>query len=285
MRNELVFRCPKCFHHKPKLSVNIETDEFNCWVCHFRGKSLEHIFSLIGPDAVSEYRSSKARHEIFSKEQKKKLFGTLPEGFVSLSSKKHSFIRDASVAFLKRRGLSDRDIRLYKIGYAEDGPFKNRIIIPSFDAAGEINFVVGRALYDTDVKYKNGRFEKDIVFNELLVDWNLPVILVEGPFDAIAAGTNAIPIQGTFVNPDSLLFKRLVENRCDVYLALDSDARKYRLRIARQLVKYGIRCFDVPMNGKKDFGEMSKEEITSCLRVAQEFSSEIDIIKARAAIA
>ena len=54
---------------------------------------------------------------------------------------------------------------------------------------------------------------RDIVFNELFVDWKEKVYLVEGIFDAIAVGMNAIPILGSTINENSNLFKKLIKNR------------------------------------------------------------------------
>ena len=37
---ESLFFCPKCDHHKRKLSINIEKNVFKCWVCDYSGKSI-----------------------------------------------------------------------------------------------------------------------------------------------------------------------------------------------------------------------------------------------------
>lgn len=285
IKDELVFTCPKCLHQKPKLSINLVTDEFNCWVCHFGGKSLKGIFALSSDKTiVSEYTSEKKKiksntiQEVKQKPQ-------LPEGFKSLLSKEVSLKKKYAISFLRKRGLTTEDIALYKIGFVEDGKYRNRIIIPSFDCNGELNFFVGRTFFNDDIKYKNGKFEKDIIFNELLIDWTKPVILTEGPFDAIIAGTNAIPIQGTFFNEQSKLMKNIVKANVPVYLALDSDARKYRIRLATSLMSYGICCFDVPMNGCKDFGEMTKEQAKIAISNSVEFKSQFDLMRARVMIA
>jgi len=35
-----VLHCPKCNHHKKKLSINPEKNQFQCWVCSWGGKSV-----------------------------------------------------------------------------------------------------------------------------------------------------------------------------------------------------------------------------------------------------
>ena len=75
-------------------------------------------------------------------------------------------------------------------------------------------------------KYLNPPASKNIVFNHLYVDWDSDVVLVEGVFDAIRAGTNAIPILGSSLNEDSVLFQEIIKNDATIYVALDPDAEK-----------------------------------------------------------
>ena len=34
---EAVFTCPSCNHHKKKLTLNLATQKFQCWVCGYKG--------------------------------------------------------------------------------------------------------------------------------------------------------------------------------------------------------------------------------------------------------
>ena len=38
--DELLFSCPKCDHHKRKLSVNVDKDVFKCWICEYSGTNI-----------------------------------------------------------------------------------------------------------------------------------------------------------------------------------------------------------------------------------------------------
>ena len=38
---EAVFNCPSCNHHKKKLTLNLSTQKFQCWVCGL--KDIEHL--------------------------------------------------------------------------------------------------------------------------------------------------------------------------------------------------------------------------------------------------
>ena len=70
------------------------------------------------------------------------------------------------------------------------------IVIPSFDDDGDVNYFAARSYNGDSYKYKNPRASKNIVFNELFVNWNADLTIVEGAFDAIVAG-NAVPILGS----------------------------------------------------------------------------------------
>ena len=42
-REEDLFVCPFCKHHKKKLSVNLTLGVYKCWVCDSKGKSLHRL--------------------------------------------------------------------------------------------------------------------------------------------------------------------------------------------------------------------------------------------------
>ncbi|MEW3852040.1 hypothetical protein QOZ73_32900, partial [Pseudomonas aeruginosa] len=85
----------------------------------------------------------------------------------------------------------------YNIGYCCDGSFKNRIIIPSYDKNGDLNFFSARDFLNTSsYKYLFPKWSKDIVGNELFINWSEPITLVEGSFDALSIRNNVIPLFG-----------------------------------------------------------------------------------------
>ena len=46
-KDELLFHCPFCKHHKKKLSVNIDKGFFKCWVCDTKG-GISYIIKRFG---------------------------------------------------------------------------------------------------------------------------------------------------------------------------------------------------------------------------------------------
>ena len=124
---------------------------------------------------------------------------------------------------------------------------------------GKCNFFVGRTYTKHWKKYVNAEESKDIIFNELYVDWDEDVVLCEGVFDAIKV-PNSIPILGSTLREDSKLFGQIVKNDSAIYLALDPDAESKIEKLVASLLRYGIEVYKVPIAPYKDVGEMSKEE-------------------------
>jgi hypothetical protein len=109
------------------------------------------------------------------------------------------------------------------------------------------------------------------VFNEVDVDWTREVTLVEGPFDLLNAGQNAIPLLGSVLMRDSLLLQRIVENQTPVTLALDSDMEKKSHDIAKMLYGYNIRVRIAELGDSKDVGEMTDSEFKLVVDAAVEW--------------
>jgi hypothetical protein len=158
---------------------------------------------------------------------------------------------------LKTRGLTDTDILKWKIGYCFGGEYRNRIVVPSFNDDGNVSYFVARSYNGDTYKYKNPRASKNIVFNELFINWNEDLVLVEGVFDAINAG-NSVPILGSTLRTDSSLIKKIVFNDTPVYVALDPDAAEKERKVIKTLLKYDVELYKIDVSGYEDVGSMPK---------------------------
>jgi bifunctional pyridoxal-dependent enzyme with beta-cystathionase and maltose regulon repressor activities len=85
------------------------------------------------------------------------------------------------------------------------------------------------------------------------------VILVEGVFDAIVAGENAIPILGSTLRENTKLFQAIAINDTPVYLALDEDAKKKTGQIVKNMLQYDIELLEIDTSGCEDVGSMSHD--------------------------
>ena len=48
VKDEHLYHCPFCKHHKKKMSVNFAKNYFKCWVCDARGKNIYRIVRRFG---------------------------------------------------------------------------------------------------------------------------------------------------------------------------------------------------------------------------------------------
>ena len=268
---ERLYYCPKCNHHKNKLSVNVDKDAFKCWVCDYRGSSIRRVVRSYGN--FSQLKSwdrlcGKVELSSFDSLLVEKLFGVqdeerqlvnLPSEFKTLTSSNLPKSAAPALNFLHKRGVAKEDILKWKMGYCSSGEYEGRIIVPSFDSAGRVNYFIARSYNGEWRKYLAPPVSRDLVFNDLYVDWDDDLILVEGVFDAVVAG-NSVPILGSSLREGSALVRRVVENDTPVYLALDADAEKKALEIIKQFLEYDVELYKVDIHPFSDVGEMSKEE-------------------------
>lgn len=274
-RENYAFYCPFCSHHKPKLEVNLHTNEkgenpWECWVCNTKGRTVRSLLKQLKVDqtTISEVTKHIQKGSIdaqisFSLE--------LPKEFRSLSEPSNSILINRARKYLYNRGLTDNDFIKYNIGYCPSGEYADRIIVPSYDERGMLNYFVGRSVNpDTSFKYKNPSVSKDVIGFEAFINWDVPVVLCEGVFDAIAIKRNAIPLLGKTMS-QSLLRKLALNKVKDVYIALDRDALKSALTISDQLLSMGKRVYLVDMQDK-DPSSMGFNAFTEHVQTADEIN-------------
>ena len=269
--DEAVFNCPNCNHHKKKLTLNRLTQKYQCWVCGFKGaRALQLLKFIKAPytafqelkDIDTQYNFKVSNTVEKSKDQLK-----LPEGFIPLLTGR-GLTRDKAYNYLLSRGITSQDVVKYNIGYIEEGPLNNFIITPSYDRDGFLNYWVGRS-FDPNAyhKHKLPPTSKDIIGFDMLINFNLPLILCEGAFDAIALKRNAIPLFGKRIS--KTLYKELVRSKVkQIYLALDQDAIVDSLKYAKELMAYGKEIFLLELEGK-DPSEIGFEGMTNILQKAK----------------
>jgi DNA primase len=223
---------------------------------------------------LGDYRGTK--HE---KEETTKYDVSLPQCYVPLWKKTDDPLYKNAIHYLKQRDIDEQDVLRYSIGYCPSGDYSNRIIIPSYDADGKLNYFMARDMFpNSKFKYKNPPISKDTVGFELFINWNEPIVLCEGIFDAIAIRNNAIPLFGKF--PSKTLVKRLVEKRVKkVYVALDEDAKQDAVKLSKFLMDYGISTYLLEMNGK-DPSELGFNEFWKIVKNTKQ-SKFSDIIRGR----
>ena len=256
------FKCPMCNHYKHKLEVDLNTQYWHCWVCNSKGRKLHTLFKKVGATIVQLKDLSKfVDTYVPVKEEAVEHVSLPPEFKLILNGNKNNPEFRNAIMYLKNRGLTKHDIVRYGIGYCETGAYEKMIIIPSYDETGKLNFFTGRSYYkDATFKHKNPRVSKDIIGFDLFIDWNQPITIVEGAFDAIAVKRNAIPLFGKIILGN--LKKKIVEKGVkDVYIALDTDARDKALDICQYFIENGVRVYLMEL-GDRDPSELGYKNVT-----------------------
>jgi len=273
-RDNHAFHCPFCNHRKPKLEINMATNEegqnpWECWVCQTRGRTIRSLLRQLKTPREQAAEILKYLPKGTTIEYKGLSIIELPKEYQPLySASQTSVVANLVRKYLYERGLSSNDFIKYGIGYATTGEYGGRVIIPSYSESNQLNFFVARAYDGNYFKYKNPEASKDIIFFENLINWNQPIILCEGVFDAMAIKRNAIPILGKSLSKS--LYKKIITSPLkDVYVALDLDAKDRALEIAEQLLNQGKRVFMVNMPDK-DPSEIGFETFTKHIQTADE---------------
>ena len=279
-QDEYMFFSPFVSHYKPKLQFNMSSQKWHCWVSNQGGHSLYSLFKKINAD--SRY-FSELKDIVFTPTQKdekeSKVIVSLPREYQSLSSKSKSLFYKHAIKFLKQRGINETDIKKHKMGFCDDGVYQNRIIIPSYDENGILNYFVGRSFMGSGMKYKNPNVSRDIIPFDWFIAWSYPIVLCEGMFDAISIRTNAIPMLSK--KPPKSLLRKIFEKQVKmIYIALDDDAKKDAYNLSEFFKDFGIDAKVVNLPKDKDPNDLGFDKITDLINktISSSFS---DMIQAR----
>ena len=267
-RGNQSFHCPFCNHHKPKLEVNFTEDKdgknrWACWACNKKGQTIYSLFKQleVSPEIIAQLKPLVKSGSFVEKNITYNIL-ELPKEFKKFDN---SIISKHALNYLKKRNVTQSDILKYEMGYCEYGLYSKMIVIPSYDAAGKLNYFTARSFEkDPYIKYRNPETSRDIIPFELFINWDLPIILCEGPFDAMAIKRNVVPLFGK--NIQSSLMKKIVSSKVQkIYIALDNDAINKALEFCETLLDEGKEVYLVELEGK-DPSEMGFEHFTKLIQ-------------------
>lgn len=280
-KNAVIF-CPECKANgkdKRKLAVEIENGVYHCWVCEIKGRNIGRLalkYSIQKKAATDLYNYFKKGNDNVNEQlriQEEKT-AKLPEDFRLIAANRDIAAKSGR-AYLKDRGFTEKDICRYRIGVSEKYGFRKRVIFPSFSADQTLNFFTARSI-EKNVKRryhncKNSR--KDIVFNEIDIDFTKELVLTEGVFDLLHCPDNSTCILGSWIDKSYKIFQNIVKYKTPVILCFDEDAKKKTQKIAKSLHEY---CVDVKISQhkNKDFGDMSCKEVEFWIKTAKPFNND-----------
>ena len=266
-QDEYMYWSPFITHHKRKLQINTQTGKWHCWVSNVGGRNFFQLLKKVSAtkeqfDELVELVGENKFYKV--KEEDKKNIVKLPDDFKPLWNGNDGIVKRHALTYLYKRGITDEDIIKYNIGYCDSGLYSNRIIVPSYDSNGRLNFFVGRDFYSSKMKYKNSPTSKDIIGFDIFINWDEPIILCEGVFDAMAFKRNAIPLFGKTV-PKSLQKKIIEFGVKTLYLALDNDAMSDTIKITDMFLSEGIDV-KIMVLKDKDPSELGFEKLLKSIQ-------------------
>ena len=273
VRGQITFDCPVCSHDikgldegdgKGNLEINYKMFVYKCWVCaetHYtQGNLNKLIFKYGSPIQIRDFKLYTPDEFIIKPNgEYKKL--KLPKEFIEFSKvtegRKLTHLYKQAFNYLKSRNITNDMIEKYHIGYCDSGQYENRIIIPSYNSDGEVNYFVARSyLKYTNRKYMNPQVDKNLlIWNEHLIDWEKPVYLVEGAFDSIFL-ENSIPMLGKYITDN--LFEKIYDTAKKLVIVLDGDAWSdteklyHKLNVGKLMGKVWV----IKIEGDKDIADL-----------------------------
>ena len=237
-RGQIAFDCPVCSYDikgleqgdgKGNLEINYKHNVYKCWVCAETHDTHGSLFKLIKkygtPKQFKKYQLLRPDDTDVPKKVFKQI--KLPSEFIPFKDASFGLKMTPQYKqawnYIKSRNITDLMVQMYNIGFCYNGPYENRIIIPSYDSENRLNYFVARSyLTKTKMKYKNPEVDKEsLIWNEHLINWDEPVYIVEGAFDSIFL-PNSIPMLGKYMTEN--LFNKLYNNAKKIIIVLDPDA-------------------------------------------------------------
>ena len=318
---QLQFNCPVCAEENngiPDGKYNLEFNfsgnlkrggVFQCWRCSTYDEDMKGTgFKLVKRFGTSDqYREYK---ELVKQIFESRLYdfyletgvteNSLTDNYVYLP---HSFKKinieecqeELLLKYLDKRKINQDMIDRFSIGYTSDidpdWTMRNRIIIPSYDSCGDLNYYLGRDFTGKNkIKYKNCEVDKkSIIFQESLINWDATIYLCEGVFDAMRFPINGVSMLGKVLTRDMLLYKTLMSRaNADVVIVLDGDTNEIETKKIYNSLNFGrlrdrVKYIDLfnGISSHKDMSEIfeheGKDGVINILKQAKKYN-EIDLL-------
>lgn len=261
------FDCPTCSIEKGlyqgdgkhNLEVNVKKGIFKCWACGQTSDMHGSIYKLIrmfgNKQILSDYKKEiyairqsklyelKFQNNDFKLDESDIIEDSglsLPASFCKLdfNNKYHD---SRAIQYLKKRGITQDIVNRFNIGITsnkdEDYFARNRIIIPSYDKYGILNYWTGRDFTGNNKqKYYNTNVERmNLVFNEWRVNYDATINIVEGPFDHLVV-PNSLPLLGKVLDTNYALYISLMKYcNANINIMLDGDALNDAIKLYKKL--------------------------------------------------
>ena len=265
--DERIVHCFLC-GGKWKLYINVEKRRYFCYKCEAgRGANLvtlirdhrgvtEHgAWEILRSNRYQGYET-RSYGDIYEARQSVPLPATvLPPEYTPFYPREdlaESVLGSRGLAYLRRRGLTEADFMLYRIGYCASGRYRNRIIVPVVRDGEVVYFLARRFFGYGGPRYLNPRNEEirehpsNLLFNWDGAKSSATLQITEGVFDAIGLGEDATSVFGKQIHPGQL--RLLGSGRFEkVELWLDSEAKDPEIRRDEEGLAFALRELGKPV--------------------------------------
>mgnify|MGYP000028169514 CR=1 FL=1 len=266
----LIF-CP--FHNNrntPACEVDKEKGLFICFSCQENGTLLDIVMKTTKRSYFEASRliQSAAKENNFAQaifNSTNKRTDTFEPFDAVLLTKLHNTLLSSSRAidYFSGRGITMDSINTFSLGYSEN---QDMVTVPVFSDNGIAVGFVARSVEGKSFKNSTNLPRSKVLFNLNNCKFN-EIIVVESSFDAIKLhqmGFSAVATLGANVSREQL--KLLEKYATKIILAPDSDdaGESFVKKIIDNVKSREISLIKIP-EGKKDIGDMTKEEIISAM--------------------
>lgn len=283
------FWCPFCDDpdtRKRKLAIRLADGLTHCWVCGWSARTPTMVALALKERELARelekcYGEFVHRKSNDALDERCQSGVRLPSDFKLigeiLETNSLSYDERSCVEYLVSRGISSNVAWAFRLGVSEEFAHRRRIVFPSFDARGHLNYVTSRAIDDRAwPKYLNDAAERSsLIFNEIDVDWTVELTIVEGPFDLLSChGLNAVAALGSWLDERHSLFEKIVMNQTPIVLAFDPDAKVKQEKVATKLLQYEVpvRVVDwIASSDSNDPGKLGPRAFRELVRVAKPY--------------
>ena len=241
-KGQYTFDCPVCSYDikqldkgdgKGNFEVNIPMGVFKCWACcetHYTHGSMLKMVSRYGnKDHLKDFKLYSPESFVVL-EKDTTIITDVPKHFIPLTESRDKRANE----YIKKRGIKDYHIQKFNIGYCDGGEYSGRIVIPSYDDEGKVDYFISRSYVNHKMKYKNPeKAKQEVIFNNGKINWDATITLVEGVFDSLVV-PNSIALLGKILY-DKLLEEILDNAEGKVLICLDSDANLDAINIYKKI--------------------------------------------------
>ena len=279
--DEYVVRCPFCGDHPTHNHCHVNPVK-GVFFCHYSGDKGPIGKLLKKYEVVGELEPRKGITE------KRKYEPTDFSKFLKVVGK-NGTLDLLALTYLRKRGLSEDEIKFYDIRFSGAGRYYGRVLMPIYENRKLVCFVARSFMSVIKPKYLYPHTGETLLtaneamfgYEEALKGGCAAIVITEGIFDAVAVnrivGLRGLAILSKYLSEGQLLKLLKLPKNITYYVVLDFDAHKDAVKVARKVGAYE-REIKLVFLEKGDPASITGAELKEAMNRAELFSgNEVEI--------